>query len=65
MIYYWYLFDNIFFYWYWALKCLGGIRIGHPAGSVINWPSGSGSVSQDYGSGDPDPKKIFTDPQHC
>ena len=36
-----------------------------PAGSVINWPTGSGSVIQIYGSADPDPKEIFTDPEHC
>ncbi len=36
-----------------------------PDGSVINRPPGSGSVSQDYGSADPDLKEIFTDPQHC
>ncbi len=35
-----------------------------PAGSVINWSPGSGSVVQDYGSKDPDldPKEILTDP---
>jgi hypothetical protein len=32
-------------------------------GSVINWPPGSGSVIQDYGSTYPDPKEISTDPQ--
>jgi hypothetical protein len=26
---------------------------------------GSGSISQRYGSGDPDPHKNVTDPQHC
>jgi hypothetical protein len=30
----------------------------------IYWPPGYGSVSQDYGSTDPDPKEISTDPQH-
>jgi len=25
----------------------------------------SGSISQRYGSGDPDPHQIVTDPQHC
>jgi hypothetical protein len=34
-----------------------------PVGSIINWPSGFGSVIQDYGSADPDPKEIFID-QH-
>jgi len=34
----------------------------YPAGSVINWPSGSGIVSQDYGSADPDPKDIQDPP---
>ncbi len=29
----------------------------------INWPSES--VVQDYGSADPDPYKIFLDPEHC
>jgi hypothetical protein len=35
------------------------------AGSVINWPPGSGSESviPDYGSADPE--EIFTDPQNC
>ncbi len=57
MIYY--LFDKIFFQWAQNLQ--------DPAGSVINWPprTGSGSVSQDYGSADPDPSEIFMDPQHC
>jgi hypothetical protein len=27
--------------------------------------SGSGSISQRYGSGDPDPHQNVTDPQHC
>ncbi len=35
-----------------------------PAGSVINYPPGFGSVMQDYGSADLDPKEIFTDTQH-
>jgi hypothetical protein len=37
------------------------------SGSVINWPPVSGSwyVIPDYGSADPDPKDMFTDPQHC
>ncbi len=35
-----------------------------PAGSIIVWPFGSGSAIQDYGSKDPRPKEIFTDPQH-
>ncbi len=26
-----------------------------PVGSIINWPPGTGSVIQDYGSVDPDP----------
>ncbi len=30
--------------------------------SVVNWPPGSGSVRQDYGSANPDPKEIFMDP---
>jgi hypothetical protein len=38
-----------------------------PAGSVFNLPPGSaesGSVMQVYGSADPDPQEMFTDPQH-
>ncbi len=27
--------------------------------------SGSGSISQRYGSGNPDPRQNVTDPQHC
>ncbi len=34
------------------------------SGSVINWHHGSGSVIQDYGSKDPDPKEITAAPQH-
>ncbi len=36
-----------------------------PAGSVINWPLGSGSATQD-GSKDPDPKEIpfYGSPYH-
>jgi hypothetical protein len=34
-------------------------------GKVCNkWPPGYGSIIQDYGSTDPDPQEIFTDPQH-
>jgi hypothetical protein len=33
-------------------------------GSVIIWPPGYGSVIQDYGSADLDPKEIVTVPQH-
>jgi hypothetical protein len=33
--------------------------------SVINWPPGSGSIIQDYGSADPGKLTIFTDPEHC
>ncbi len=33
------------------------------SGTVID--PGSVSVIQDYGFKDPDPKEIFTDPQHC
>jgi hypothetical protein len=36
-----------------------------PAGAVIKCYAGSESVIQDYGSADPDPKELFTDPQHC
>ncbi len=31
---------------------------------LINWPTGVGSVIQDNQFADPDPKEIFTDPQH-
>jgi hypothetical protein len=33
-----------------------------PAGPLINWLPGSGSIIQRYGS--PGPEEIFTDPQH-
>jgi hypothetical protein len=29
-----------------------------------NWPLGSGSLTQDYGFTDPDPKEISTNQQH-
>jgi hypothetical protein len=40
------------------------VQVGY--GSINNWPpaSESGSVLQDYGSADPDPKEIVTDLQH-
>jgi hypothetical protein len=61
MIYY--LFDNNFF----TLGTKMPRDDPDLVGSVINWPlgSGPGPVSQDYGSVDPDPKEIFTAPQHC
>ncbi len=51
-------------------KCPGtrsGFGCVRPA---INYPLGSGSIMEDYGSEDyvskdPDPKEIFMDPQHC
>ncbi len=38
------------------------VRVGYGSGSVIIWPSGS--VIQDFGPKDPDPKEIIKDPQH-
>ncbi len=32
--------------------------------SGLNWPPGSGSVIQNYGTKNPDPKTIFTEPPH-
>ncbi len=55
------LFDNVFF----SLKIKGpGWNRVDPTESVINWPPGSGSVSQDNRSANPDPNKMFTNPQH-
>jgi hypothetical protein len=48
MIYYQYLFDNK------SIPARSG------SGSIIGWPPGS--VIQDYGSANPDPKEIFADP---
>jgi hypothetical protein len=31
---------------------------------MLNWPPGSESVNHDYESEDPNPKEIFTNPQH-
>jgi hypothetical protein len=56
MIYY--LYDNNNF-----INGHKNVRVG--SGSGINYPTGPGSVIQDYGSKDPDPKEILTDPQHC
>ncbi len=58
MIYY--LSDKIFFSM--ATKMSG--KDPDLTGSVINWPLASGFAIQDYGSSDPIPKAIFTDPQH-
>jgi hypothetical protein len=33
-------------------------------GSIIKWPLGSGSIIENYGSSDPDPKEILKDPPH-
>jgi hypothetical protein len=46
------LFDDTFFF-------IGhkNVQVGSVSGSVINWPPGSGSISQDYGSADPGPEK--------
>jgi hypothetical protein len=54
------LFDNIIFHW--AQKFPWDPDL---SGPVINWPPGSGSVSQGYGSPVPEPEEINTDPQHC
>ncbi len=35
-----------------------------PAGFVINWPLGSGSVTQGYRSADLDPTEILTNPNN-
>jgi hypothetical protein len=51
-----YLFHNKFFRW--PQKCPG-------KSGRIRDDLESGSVNKDYGSQDPDPKEIFTDPQHC
>ncbi len=50
----------------WPQKCPGRIWI-RPNPYLINCPPPKkkiGSVSQDYGIGDPDPKETFADPQH-
>ncbi len=39
-------------------------QVGSRSRYVITCPSGSGSIIQDYGSVDPDPKEIFTNPEH-
>jgi hypothetical protein len=52
-----------FFHW--------GIKISRldlnldPAGTVVDFPSGSGFGIQNIFSADPDPKEIFTKPQNC
>ncbi len=45
----------------------GRLHVQVGSGSVITgiWPPGSGFIIQDYRSADPDPKEIFTDPEHC
>ncbi len=64
VIYYRYLFDNIFV----SLATKMSRQDPDPAESEINFSPGSGFVSQDYGSAEsgsePEPKEIFTDPQH-
>ncbi len=50
------------YFFHWAKKCPGKIRIRQDPcliGLVLNWPPGSGSVIQDYGSADPDPKEKY------
>jgi hypothetical protein len=44
-----------------SLKKGVGSGVGSRAGSGV----GSGSISQRYGSGDPDPHPNVTDPQNC
>jgi hypothetical protein len=40
-------------------------QVGSGSGQVCNkWPPRHGSIIQDYGSTDPDPQEIFTDPQN-
>ncbi len=34
------------------------------AGTVFNWPPGSASINQNYGSLDPDPNEKCTFPRH-
>jgi hypothetical protein len=53
MIYY--LFDNILF----SVTTKMSRQDQDPAGSVMNWPHGFGSVIQNYRSTDPDPKINF------
>jgi hypothetical protein len=57
------MFDNIFL----LIATKVSMLDMDPAGSVINWFPGSGSVIQDYGSKHPDldQKEIFTDSQLC
>jgi hypothetical protein len=52
------------YFFNWAQKCLGRIRIRTDPLPVINWPprSGFGTLGQNYSSVDPDPKKIYMDP---
>jgi hypothetical protein len=41
------------------------VQVGSGSGLIINLSPGSGSTNQDYGSVDPDPQEIFTDPENC
>jgi hypothetical protein len=61
MIYY--LLDSFFIIGHINAQVRSGYR-SESAGSIINWPPGSGSKRQDFASADSDPKEIFTDPQH-
>ena len=56
-----YIFDNFFF----VRKNVNFGSDQYRYGN--NWPpiSRSGSAIKNYGSADPDPKEIFTDPQQC
>ncbi len=42
-----------------------GSGVGFGAGSGVGSEAGSRSISQIYGSGDPDPHQNVTDPHHC
>jgi hypothetical protein len=58
MIYY--LFDNILIF----RNGNKNVQLwSSPAGSIISWPLGSGSVIHDHGTADPE--EIFKDPQQC
>jgi hypothetical protein len=51
--------QHIIFHW------AQNVQVRSKSGQIRNiWPPGSGSLSQDFGSADPNPKEIFTDAQH-
>jgi hypothetical protein len=41
------------------------LLLSNPLKKVVGSGVGSGSISQRYGYGDPDPHQNVTDPQHC